>query len=393
MPLQHYPFVSLCTPTFNRRHFFPILFEMFKLQSYPKNRMEWIIIDDGTDTIRDLVESSGIKQIRYYYHPNKLTLGAKRNLMHTYCKGSIIVYVDDDDYFPPERVEHSVESLLNAKNGELIAGSSEIYLYFKDNGLYKFGPYGPNHATAGTFAFKRELLKITKYDETKCLAEEAGFLKQYTIPLLQLNPFKTILVFPHGHNTFDKNTLLHNNISGNVSSPIKQCTDISIDHFIKGINAELIKDFFINKMHTILETYAPGEPTMKPDVLQQTLQIQINRNHELLKQCFEKDLLLKEKTANSTSASAIMIKQDDGTITPLSNEEVCQRLMNLEKQLADVTPIIMQKADGIPIPLTNQQACDIIKQQQEHIIKQNMVIQELQLAANCKINNSPINHG
>ena len=369
-PLQHYPFVSLCTPTFNRRHFFPILFEMFKLQTYPKNRMEWVIIDDGTDCVRDLIDASGIKQIRYYRLPNKLTLGAKRNLMHTYCKGSIIVYIDDDDYFPPERVEHSVETLLNAKNGELIAGSSEIYLFFRDKGLYQFGPYGPNHATAGTFAFKRELLTMTKYDETKCLAEESGFLKDYTIPLLQLDPFKTILVFPHGHNTFDKETLLHNGLAG---GPIKERGDISIDHFIKGVNAELIKDFFLNKMHTVLQNYQPGEASMKPDVLQQTLQIQINRNHELLKQCFEKDEFIKRQTQ-----SAIMIKQDDGTVTPLSNEQVCERLIQLEKQLADAAPIMMKKEDGVPIPLTNTQACEIIKQQQEHISRQNIVIGELE---------------
>jgi hypothetical protein len=340
------------------------------MQTYPKNRMEWIIIDDGTDCIRDIIESSGIKQIQYHWLPNKLTLGAKRNLMHTFCKGSIIVYVDDDDYFPPERVEHSVESLLNAKNGELIAGSSEIYLFFKDKGLYQFGPYGPNHATAGTFAFKRELLEITKYDDNKCLAEESTFLKGYTIPLLQLNPFKTILVFPHGHNTFDKQSLLNN---GAASGPIKERNDISIDHFIKGINSQLIKDFFINKMHTILQNYEPGEPTMKPDVLQQSLQIQINRNHELLKQCFEKDMLL-----NQQNKSAIMIKHDDGTIISLSNEQVCERLIQLEKQLADSSPIMMKKDDGFAIPLTNHQACEIIKQQQEHIFKQNMVIQQLQ---------------
>ena len=33
------------------------------------------------------------------------------------------------------------------------------------------GPYGPNHSTAGTFAFKK-LLNITKYNEDACLAEK-----------------------------------------------------------------------------------------------------------------------------------------------------------------------------------------------------------------------------
>ena len=61
--------------------------------------------------------------------------------------------------------------------------------------MYQAGPYGPNHATAGTFAFRVELLKKTKYNENASLAEEKEFLKDYTIPFVQLDPMKTILVF------------------------------------------------------------------------------------------------------------------------------------------------------------------------------------------------------
>ena len=42
------------------------MFECFRNQTYPKDRMEWIIVDDGTDKIEDLVNSSNIEQIKYY---------------------------------------------------------------------------------------------------------------------------------------------------------------------------------------------------------------------------------------------------------------------------------------------------------------------------------------
>jgi glycosyltransferase involved in cell wall biosynthesis len=79
---KYYPLVSICTPTFNRRPFIPTMFECFRNQTYPKDRMEWIIVDDGTDRIRDLVESSGITQIKYFEMPKKVSLGEKRNYMH-----------------------------------------------------------------------------------------------------------------------------------------------------------------------------------------------------------------------------------------------------------------------------------------------------------------------
>ena len=42
-----YPFVSICTPTFNRRPFIENMFQCFRHQTYPKSRLEWIIIDDS----------------------------------------------------------------------------------------------------------------------------------------------------------------------------------------------------------------------------------------------------------------------------------------------------------------------------------------------------------
>ena len=64
------------------------------------------------------------------------------------------------------------------------------------------------YATAGTFAFKRKLLEQTRYDDDAELAEEKKFLKNYSIPLVQLDPKKSILVFAHQDNTFDKRRLL-----------------------------------------------------------------------------------------------------------------------------------------------------------------------------------------
>jgi hypothetical protein len=51
----------------------------------------------------------------------------------------------------------------------------------------------PNHSTAGTFAFKRELLDITKYDDVAAVAEEKAFLRLHH-SVYQLDPLKTILV-------------------------------------------------------------------------------------------------------------------------------------------------------------------------------------------------------
>ena len=268
------PFVSVCTPTFNRRPFLPTIFECFRNQTYPRNKMEWVIIDDGTDNVEDLVLAANIPEIKYFRVEKKMTLGAKRNFMHSKTKGSILVYMDDDDYYPPERVAHAVERLLFSPNA-LCAGSSEIHVYFKHIAtMYQGGPYGPNHATAGTFAFKRELLNQTQYSSTACLAEEREFLKNYTIPFVQLDPLKTILVFSHNQNTFDKKTLIDD------TNPKFVPCQRKVEDFIKNAFEADIKRFFVEEIDTVLENYTPGDPSMKPDVQKQFQELKKKREEE-----------------------------------------------------------------------------------------------------------------
>lgn len=203
---EKYPFVSVCTPTFNRRPFISHMILCFQAQTYPKHRMEWIIMDDGTDKIEDLVID--IPQVKYFKYDTKMKIGEKRNLMHDKSIGEILVYMDDDDYYPPERVSHAVET-LKSNPSALCAGSSEMYVYFKHLlKVYQFGPYSRTHATAGTFALKRKLLETSRYEDNDDISEEKKFLKNYTVPFVQLDPLKTILVVSHDHNTFNKNKLL-----------------------------------------------------------------------------------------------------------------------------------------------------------------------------------------
>jgi len=267
------PFVSICTPTFNRRPFIPFIVKSFENQTYPKNKMEWIIIDDGTDKIEDLV--SHIPQVKYFKYDTKMTLGKKRNLCHKQASGEIFVYMDDDDYYPPERVSHAVDTLLKNPNA-LCVGSSEMYIYFKHiNKMYKFGPCGPNHATAATFAFRKKLLNQTCYQDDACLAEEKHFLKNYTVPFAQLDSMKTILVFSHNHNTFDKKKLLEN------PGPYINLSDKSPSDFVK--EPEILR-FFLNDIDPLLEKYDPGHPKHKPDVSKQNNEIVRKREEEQKKQ-------------------------------------------------------------------------------------------------------------
>ena len=319
MNQEELPFVSVCTPTFNRRPFIPFMIKCFEHQTYPKDRIEWIIVDDGTDKIEDLV--SDIPQVKYYKFDEKLTLGKKRNISNEKAKGEIIVYMDDDDYYPPERITHAVETLQQNSNA-LCAGSSAMLIYFKDiQKMIQFGPYGPNHATAATFAFKKELLKQTNFKEEASIAEEKFFLKNYTVPFVQLKSTKSILVFSHNHNSFDKRELLKQKPNPYMSESEIVPSDI--------IKEKDILQFFMEDIDPLLEIYEPGRPEHKPDVIKEM-------NH--IKEKREKVLKQKQNESENPEYLRSKLQEQSYVVQKLykKNLELEEKVKYLEEKITEI---------------------------------------------------------
>jgi glycosyltransferase involved in cell wall biosynthesis len=347
---KFYPMVSVCTPTFNRRPFIPIMFECFRNQTYPMSRIEWIIVDDGTDKIEDLVKESNIPQIKYHKVDKIMKLGEKRNYMHTFVTGSIIVYMDDDDYYPPERISHAVERLTQNRDA-LCAGSSEMYIYFKHlKKMYQAGPYGPNHSTAGAFAFRVELLKKTRYNENDSLAEEKEFLKNYTIPFVQLDPMKTILVFSHEHNTFDKRKLLENKHQDYFRESSK-----TVDMFIRQEKEAHIKQFFLKDIDNKLKNYKPGEPSMKPEVLKQIKEIEKDREKQSQKM-LEEYIKNNDGKLPESMGMKIMMNKPGEEPREMTLPEIVNVLQQQQQQIDAMTHQIQEKDN-------------IIKEKEKEILK------------------------
>ena len=201
------PFVSVICPTYNRRKFLPNLIYQFNYQTYPQDRMELLIIDDTPTSNEDII--SQYKQekqdnIRYIYLNEKIALAKKRTMLNKLAKGEILVCFDDDDWYSNERVHHVVHKLMSNPKVEIV-GSTILHIYYIENGLiYQFGPYSPTHGTHGTFGYKKSYLKHNSYDDTLEKAEESKFTNNFTEPLIQLDPFKTMICISHGNNTVDK---------------------------------------------------------------------------------------------------------------------------------------------------------------------------------------------
>jgi glycosyltransferase involved in cell wall biosynthesis len=160
--------------------------------STPAN--DWSAIQDRPDVVYERVyEPKPIGWMRNRTLEKALELGAK-----------YIVFWDDDDYYPPTRVEVSVRALKENPTAD-IAGSSLMYMMVvPENMMLTTGPFHANHATAATMTVRRSYAERHRFDEEKQRGEEKSFTKDWSATVVQLPAEDTIVVIGHRQNTVDK---------------------------------------------------------------------------------------------------------------------------------------------------------------------------------------------
>ena len=208
--------VSIITVTqIKRKDTIRILADLIKCQTY-KNIIQWVIVEGSNNKddaltngeyIKELIEDNKDVSFAIDYIPYEITkdmkLGNLRNTGNKSCTGDITVCMDDDDYYPPTRVEHVVKKFSESKY--LLAGCSDKYLYdYCLKRLYKFKPYGPFHSTNDCMAWKKEYLLNNSHDPNVNCAEEYSFTQKFSQPMIQLDPEHTIISSSHTQNTFNK---------------------------------------------------------------------------------------------------------------------------------------------------------------------------------------------
>ena len=115
--MERYMLLTVFTPTYNRAHTLPRLYESLKGQS-AKN-FEWLIVDDGSnDNTRECVDAwarEGLVDIRYIYQENSGKPSA-HNRGAEEARGDLFFCVDSDDYLTPDAV-HVISDAINEADG------------------------------------------------------------------------------------------------------------------------------------------------------------------------------------------------------------------------------------------------------------------------------------
>jgi len=205
------PSVSILTITqWKRNTQLRQLVNIINLQTY-KNIQEWVIVEGGGyDSSTILLNETFIKNelpkltnipIKYVQYSGT-DFATMYNMGNDACEKDIIVIMEDDDFYFSDRVSHVVDK-FNLNPSFDLAGCSGILVYFQDdNTLQKFNDFGYYHSCNHALAYKKEYLLKNRY-KSNGFSIEPSFLNNYTSPMLQLNPYKTIIKINHRDNTFN----------------------------------------------------------------------------------------------------------------------------------------------------------------------------------------------
>lgn len=101
--------VGVIIPTYNKKERLKLALTSFINQSYPRERFEVVLIDDGsTDGTEDMIESLRLPYKINYLKQQNQGRSVARNLGIAHAKGKIIIFTDDDLILSPEFIEKHV---------------------------------------------------------------------------------------------------------------------------------------------------------------------------------------------------------------------------------------------------------------------------------------------
>jgi glycosyltransferase involved in cell wall biosynthesis len=184
----------------------PLLKLNYENTSYPKDKIEMIVIDDGIDNILNaLPEGENIKHFKYN---KKECIGRKRNMCVEKATNDIIVFWDDDDYYPVNSLINRVGNLLKSNKDCVFCSSIGCFHIQKLSSIINVSPIQyplEKKVSESTLTFKKSFWKDKEFKYTDRLNEGEYFIEGRVDKCKEISWEGVIVQLLHSYNTNSKN--------------------------------------------------------------------------------------------------------------------------------------------------------------------------------------------
>jgi len=204
------PPISVLTLTYNRRNFIDLAFLNLLVTDYPKDKIQWVIVEDSDDPLLD--SSDKIKkfeerqpgiEITYVPLKKKHSIGYKRNKAIQAAKYDLCVNMDDDDVYPETSFRRRASWLLTFPEVKVV-GCTMIAMYDLQQGLSAVNtpPWAlaqKERVSEASFCFwKSYALEHPFPDVSQCEGE--SFVPEDE-RFMEIPPQQVLVALNHGKNT------------------------------------------------------------------------------------------------------------------------------------------------------------------------------------------------
>ena len=211
LPDNECPPISIVTLLHNRRKFVDLAIHNLLLTDYPKNKIEWVVVEDSdkvdeqaSDKIMKFGREAAPLSVSYIPLQKPVSIGEKRNLACKRAQHDIILMMDDDDHYPPSSFRRRVAWLTKNKwNSECVTCTTiACYDLLQGTSAVNTPPWtlGLNERVSeATLSFTRAFWERQPFP-TVSMSEGDGFLTGRISEVLELQPQQIIVAMSHGTN-------------------------------------------------------------------------------------------------------------------------------------------------------------------------------------------------
>ena len=210
---ENCPPISIVTLLYNRRKFFELACHNMLMTDYPKDKIEWIIVEDSDDPQEDASDrvvavAAAAAPMRVEYLPlkRKTPVAEKRNLGTAKATADIVLMMDDDDHYPGTSFRRRVAWLTKHPWKPRAVSATTIACYDLVKGISAVNtppmglPLGQRISEA-TLTFYKSWWEERKFPSPVQVGEGEEFLTGRAHEVLEIPPQQIIVAFSHGANT------------------------------------------------------------------------------------------------------------------------------------------------------------------------------------------------
>lgn len=207
------PHVAVVTLTRNRPRWFANMARNILLSDYPKDKLTWIVVDDGDPSAGGRVDDAIARfqsmnpsiGCRYVSLTKQMTIGAKRNRGCEAAPASATVFLmmDDDDHYPAGSIAARVAWLTASGKGCVYCATLPMYdckRYISAINVPPLDLAPEERVSEASLAFTRNFWEARKFPASVMIAEGEGFLSGRVSETVEIPPEGILVSFLHGAN-------------------------------------------------------------------------------------------------------------------------------------------------------------------------------------------------